>query len=199
MGRTATFDRMDVIRAARDVFWERGYADTGIADLEDATGLRRSSIYHAFEAKRGLFHEVVRTYLDDARAEWASLCAPSPDPGALERYVGDLSAALEGGTVRARSGCLLLNAAATDVAVADGDLHALVVGYLGELRAAIAAGVSARRPDLEAASAAALARVCAALVIAALTSARTDREAAVRDLAAVGPALRSWGAAAPAS
>ncbi len=38
MGRMPSFDRSAVVDAARDVFWRRGYAETGIAELEDATG-----------------------------------------------------------------------------------------------------------------------------------------------------------------
>ena len=49
MGRTATFDRADAVRAARGVFWNQGYEATSIPDLEQATGLKRSSLYHAFE------------------------------------------------------------------------------------------------------------------------------------------------------
>ncbi|MFS0734863.1 TetR/AcrR family transcriptional regulator [Microbacterium sp. 1P10UB] len=192
MGRTATFDRDAVVRAARDVFWERGYAATGITDLEEATGLRRSSLYHAFTAKRGLFEAVVQAYLTDARAEWAGLRDPQPAPDALERYVAELAAGFAGASIRARAGCLLLNVASTAVAVEDGALNDLVVQYVGELRAAIRAGVGARRPDLGDVSADDLARVCGALVISALTSARTDADAAARDLAAVPAALRAW-------
>ena len=37
MGRMPSFERSTVVDAARDVFWRRGYAETGIAELEQAT------------------------------------------------------------------------------------------------------------------------------------------------------------------
>ncbi|GAB3998060.1 hypothetical protein GCM10029992_22820 [Glycomyces albus] len=52
MGRVQTFDTAEVVRAARTVFWQHGYEDASIPALEAATGLRRSSIYHAFGSKR---------------------------------------------------------------------------------------------------------------------------------------------------
>ena len=55
MGRHKQFDDTVVVRAARDVFWQRGYASTSLADLEAATGLSRSSMYQTYGSKRGLF------------------------------------------------------------------------------------------------------------------------------------------------
>ena len=54
MARTQGFERDAVVRAARTVFWRRGFEDTAVPDLEEATGLSRSSIYNAFGSKRGL-------------------------------------------------------------------------------------------------------------------------------------------------
>ena len=45
MGRPKGYDRDDVVVAARDLFWERGYEATSISDLEQRTGLNRSSLY----------------------------------------------------------------------------------------------------------------------------------------------------------
>lgn len=74
MARTQTFDRDTVVRAARTVFWEHGYDGTSIPDLEDATGIRRSSLYNTFGSKRGLFDAAVQSYLDEVIRP---ACAPS--------------------------------------------------------------------------------------------------------------------------
>ena len=55
MGRPAAFELGSVIRAAREVFWQRGYEAASIAQIEEAAGIARSSIYHVFGSKRGLF------------------------------------------------------------------------------------------------------------------------------------------------
>lgn len=65
MGRRRQFDDLTVVRAARDVFWERGYASTSLADLETATGLSRSSLYQAYGSKQGLFDRAVHSYCDE--------------------------------------------------------------------------------------------------------------------------------------
>ena len=64
MGRTRTFDETDAARSALEAFWDHGLEGTAIPDLEKATGLSRSSIYHSFGSKRGLFDAAVDTYLD---------------------------------------------------------------------------------------------------------------------------------------
>ena len=54
MGRPKGYDRETVLLAARDLFWEQGYERTSIADLEERTGLNRSSLYTEFGSKRQL-------------------------------------------------------------------------------------------------------------------------------------------------
>jgi AcrR family transcriptional regulator len=191
MGRMPTFDRRVVVNAARDVFWQRGYSEAGITELEEATGLTRSSLYNAFGSKRGLFDAVLAAYLDDiVRARLRPL--GGGDPGALEAYVDDMRTAIAADSPRARLGCLLLNAGSSPLASDDADVRALVSGYAAEMRAAIRAAVADRRPDLAPDAVDSLSAVCASLVVAALTLARADRDAAVATLASVPVTLESW-------
>lgn len=193
MGRTSGFDRDDVIRAARDVFWARGYAETGIGELEQATGLKRSSIYHAFGSKKGLFEAVVSRYLDEVvRTRLEPLRGPAPGPEALGDYIAGMRGAIADGSSRARSGCLLINAACGPLVDDEPEVRTVVNSYLDDVRAAVATGVAAARPDLTDAVAAPLTEAAASLVIAALALARTDAGAAVRGLDAVGPLVAGW-------
>ncbi|WP_153038931.1 TetR/AcrR family transcriptional regulator, partial [Rathayibacter tanaceti] len=119
MGRTQGFDTEQVVRAARAVFWENGFQEAALPDLEAATGLGRSSLYHAFGSKRGLFDAAVQSYLDEVvRPRLAPLVAPSgASPTALEEYFTGLRTALaDPRSLSARSGCLLLNAAGAPIA-----------------------------------------------------------------------------------
>src|ERR1700682_3440433 len=50
MARPRTFDEADVVAAARDEFWSRGYGATSMDDLPTATSLGRGSLYGAFGA-----------------------------------------------------------------------------------------------------------------------------------------------------
>ena len=191
MGRMPTFDRGAVVDAARDVFWQRGYAEAGIPELEEATGLTRSSLYNAFGSKRGLFDAVLGAYLDDiVRSRLRPL--GSGDPGALEAYVDEMRAAITADSPRARLGCLLLNAGSSPLASDDAEVRDLVSGYAAEMRGAIRAAVADRRPDLTSDAVDALSAVCASLVVASLTLARVDRDAAVATLASVPTTLASW-------
>ena len=84
--------RSAVLIAARDLFWERGYEGTSIADLEQRTGLNRSSLYLEFGSKRDLFQaaldcyadQIIATLLADVREADAGL---EGDRGALHPFV----------------------------------------------------------------------------------------------------------------
>jgi len=61
-GRPRTFDEHAVLDRATLLFWQNGYAGTGLAELEQVTGLGRQSLYGAFGDKRALFERVVEHY-----------------------------------------------------------------------------------------------------------------------------------------
>jgi TetR/AcrR family transcriptional repressor of nem operon len=65
MARPRTFDEQDVIRQARQVFHDHGYAPTSVQHLTDATGLSRSSLYGTFGDKHQLFLRSFAQYCDE--------------------------------------------------------------------------------------------------------------------------------------
>jgi TetR/AcrR family transcriptional regulator, transcriptional repressor for nem operon len=73
MARPRKFDESDVIAAARDQFWSRGYAATSVDDLTNATGLGKGSLYGAFGDKHDLYLRALESYcttaLDSVRAD----------------------------------------------------------------------------------------------------------------------------------
>jgi TetR/AcrR family transcriptional regulator, transcriptional repressor for nem operon len=66
MPRPRTFDESDVVAAARDEFWSRGYAATSIDDLTSVTGLGKGSLYGAFGDKHGLYLRALDDYIGTA-------------------------------------------------------------------------------------------------------------------------------------
>lgn len=44
------------------LFWARGFADTGLQDIEKATGVNKSSLYSEFKNKEDLFVATLRHY-----------------------------------------------------------------------------------------------------------------------------------------
>jgi AcrR family transcriptional regulator len=68
MARSRGYDREAVLAAARDLFWERGFDATSITDLEQRTGLNRSSLYQEFGSKDALFESALSCYADQVVA-----------------------------------------------------------------------------------------------------------------------------------
>jgi len=173
VGRPQTFDHDTVVRAARDVFWQVGYEGASLSELESATGLKRSSLYHAFGSKRGLFDAAVEHYLDQVVRPRLTGLHPDAAPDALLDYLRGLRSAILDDPLRGTRGCLLIGVAGaaigTDPAVAE-----VVTRYRAELRTAIGHGVDARMPGHTPADRHRLAEVCTGLVVAALALARTD-------------------------
>ena len=64
MPRPRSFHDPDILTRAMLVFWQQGFHGSNVRDLEQATGLRMSSLYHRFGNKEKLFHEVLDHYLD---------------------------------------------------------------------------------------------------------------------------------------
>jgi AcrR family transcriptional regulator len=62
MGRPKKFDVDSALDAATEVFWQKGYAETSIVDLEERLNLGRQSIYGAFGDKRELFMKTLDRY-----------------------------------------------------------------------------------------------------------------------------------------
>ncbi|MBM7830846.1 AcrR family transcriptional regulator [Agromyces cerinus] len=183
MGRQQMFDTAEVVRAARTVFWQHGYEDASIPDLEAATGLKRSSIYHAFDSKRGLFDAAVNSYLDEVvRPRLRPLTVPQVSPDAIVEYFTGLRAALErSDSFTAENGCLLINAAGAPIAH-DAAVRESVAAYRGELHTAIRSGIAARYPDRPADEVDRLAETCTALVVATFALTRVDADAALGSL-----------------
>jgi AcrR family transcriptional regulator len=61
-GRPRTFDPDTALRQALDLFWERGYEGTSLADLAQAMGIASASIYACFGSKQDLFRKVMALY-----------------------------------------------------------------------------------------------------------------------------------------
>lgn len=181
MGRTQTFNTQDAVRAARTVFWEHGYEDASLPELQRATGLSRSSIYHAFGSKRGLFDAAVDNYLDEIiRPRLRPLTGPNVAPGAVIEYLTGLHAALERpGTPAANNGCLLINAAGAPIAH-DASVAAVIANYRQELEDALSLGLAARLPDHPSKERQRLATVLTSLVVAAMALARIDNGQALK-------------------
>ena len=62
MGRKKSYDRSEAAERALHTFWEKGYQQTSLRDLEVATGVNRYGLYDSFTDKEGLFRECIDDY-----------------------------------------------------------------------------------------------------------------------------------------
>jgi TetR/AcrR family transcriptional regulator, transcriptional repressor for nem operon len=111
MARPRTFDEADVVAAARDEFWSRGYAATSMDDLTTATGLGRGSLYGAFGDKHTLFLRALDGYctaaIDEVRAELRE-----PGLRAYDRLARHIRSTAASVAADSRRGCLMARSAA---------------------------------------------------------------------------------------
>ncbi|WP_040167672.1 TetR/AcrR family transcriptional regulator [Microbacterium gorillae] len=122
MGRPRSFDEDTVLERAMDAFWTNGYAATSPADLAEATGIAKGSLYNAFEGKQQLFDRCLDVYQQHIEATAMELlAAPGSTRDVLRAALlfiveTDLAAPV-------RRGCLIGNTAVElaghDAALAD--------------------------------------------------------------------------------
>ncbi len=112
MARPRKFAEGDVVAAARDEFWTRGYAATSVDDLSAATGLGKGSLYGAFGDKHGLYlmalDDYIASSLEDVRAQLRD-----PALGAYDRLVRHIRGQVKAiAADKSRRGCMMAKGAA---------------------------------------------------------------------------------------
>lgn len=109
IARPREFDEEEVLDLALRAFWENGYEGTSLADLLEATGLTKSSLYGAFVNKETLFRKVLERYHQRYLAfRQAALAEPTPRRIAERLLHGMVELHTGAGTPH---GCLETNAA----------------------------------------------------------------------------------------
>jgi AcrR family transcriptional regulator len=68
MGRPRGFTEDAALEAAMRVFWEKGYEGATLADLTEAMGINRSSLYASFGDKEALFRMAFARYAEGPAA-----------------------------------------------------------------------------------------------------------------------------------
>nr|BFE55476.1 TetR/AcrR family transcriptional regulator [Dactylosporangium thailandense] len=93
-GRPRGFDADAALDRAIEVFWRHGYEGASLADLTEAMGINRPSLYAAFGNKEELFRRAVARY---AEADMAYARRALAEPTAytvIERFLRDNADAL---------------------------------------------------------------------------------------------------------
>ncbi|RFU38744.1 TetR/AcrR family transcriptional regulator [Actinomadura logoneensis] len=108
MARTKEFDPDTALRRALELFWERGYEGTSMADLVEHTGVARASLYATFGGKHELYLRALDLYGRSQPPIVEELSRPGPVLPALRALVQRYAAESSGPSLR---GCMVVNAA----------------------------------------------------------------------------------------
>jgi AcrR family transcriptional regulator len=193
MPRPRAFDEDNAVAAAKELFWDQGYLATSIGDLEEATGLSRSSLYLAFSSKQDLFAAALGLYLETFMD---SLLDPleNEDVGLREivnyfKTVATLFKEPEG-----QRGCLMINTIA-ESAGRDPVFTRHVERFLKRLRGAFANALknSVRVGLMTTRQASGRAALLAGAAVGAWMTARVDRAAARALCLATASEVECWG------
>jgi TetR/AcrR family transcriptional regulator, transcriptional repressor for nem operon len=112
MARTKEFDPDAALQSALELFWQRGYEATSMADLVEHLGIGRASIYATFGNKHELYLKALDRYAEtrDPRLVGA-LSQPGPALPAVRALVRGFAAEAASPEDR-HHGCFITNSAA---------------------------------------------------------------------------------------
>jgi AcrR family transcriptional regulator len=134
MARQIAYDPNKLKQDVMTLFWEKGYAETSLSDLEKATGLNRRQLYNGIGDKRSMFLAA----LDDfANLSGQSLLSPleSEDAGIVD-IVGLFATFLEiAARAQGPKGCMVCSTSQEDIA-ADADVSKRMNAFFDRIRAA---------------------------------------------------------------
>lgn len=172
VGRPREFDVDDALLRIMEAFWRHGYEGTSLADLVEATQLKKGSLYAAFGDKEHMY----RTALAHYEREIVNPAASHLSSGGAQSYVrirDFLSAPIKAVWSESDTrGCFLCNASA-DHADVDPDTARLVQRGFDKLESAIK--VALTNLDFKAAEARPLARLVLTVYAGLRVMARSGR------------------------
>ena len=139
-GRPPEFDRDEVLGAAVFAFWNGGFKATTVGDLEEATGVDRSTLYKSFGGKSGLYESAADVYIAMASEQlFCTLHDGSDGIDDILAFIDTLSGSYRAGQPR---GCFIVNDMGTvpEYDATDRYFEILQSGFRAALRRAAAAG-----------------------------------------------------------
>ncbi|MGW0251602.1 TetR/AcrR family transcriptional regulator [Nocardia goodfellowii] len=147
MARAKEFDPDTVLERALELFWERGYEATSMADLVRHLGIAKASIYATFGSKQEFFGKALRRYLDISDPQIMNeLSQPGPVVPAVRALVWRY--ATEAAEDERHLGCLVVNSA-VELAARDRGVARLVEASWAHLETTLTAALLRARAQGE--------------------------------------------------
>jgi TetR/AcrR family transcriptional repressor of nem operon len=109
-GRPRQFNDDEVLDALVQLFWQKGYGATSLADIVQVSGLSKSSLYSTFGSKDALFEKALDRYLE-LRSQMVTnfLVNGTEGLGSIDMFLNAIVMELE--TDPEHRGCLAVNTA----------------------------------------------------------------------------------------
>jgi len=110
IGRPRKLSREAILEIAMDVFWEKGYESTSIADILLATGLHKGSLYQTFHDKKTLFIATLDHYLGQMYQLKKDVMQSESDPmTGLKKYLHEMLTVSGSKGDCSNKGCMVVN------------------------------------------------------------------------------------------
>lgn len=143
MVRTSTFDPATALSKAVELFSSKGYSETSMEDIVQATGVSRYGLYGTFGNKRELFEQALDCYADlMGKQAFLRLLEPGASLTHIrkifEERVADMSNAEE------NKGCLFIHTA-MELGRQDEGLREVLRRFMGRMSKLFAAGLDSAK------------------------------------------------------
>ena len=143
MVRTRTFDPATALSRAVELFSCKGYSETSMEDIVQATGVSRYGLYGTFGNKRELFEQALDRYADSmGKQAFLRLLEPGASLQHIRRIfeerVADMCA------VEENKGCLFIHTA-MELAPKDNDLRDVLQKFMGRMGKLFAVGLESAK------------------------------------------------------
>lgn len=146
VGRPRKFDLDEALESAMEAFWATGYEATSMADLMEATGLHKGSLYQTFGDKHSLYKAALIKYLAEMRRVKNELLAQASTPLEAIRSVAHGLVDIADGDSEIPKGCMALNAV-VEMSPGDPKVQAILVEHFALIRQSLV-DVITRAQDL---------------------------------------------------
>lgn len=134
MARRIEYDPTKVQQSLTDLFWQKGFAETSLADLETASGLNRRQLYNGIGDKHAMFLAALDTFTEQAGRQF--LAALESEDAGLDDIEALLRLfALAASTKDPPRGCMVCTASQEEIA-SDDVVAGRIDAYFSRIRAA---------------------------------------------------------------
>jgi TetR/AcrR family transcriptional repressor of nem operon len=143
MVRTRTFDPSSALTSAVELFASKGYAETSMEDIVQATGVSRYGLYSAFGNKRELFEQALERFADGmGKQSFLRLLEPDASLDHIRKIfderVTDMCCLKE------HKGCLFIHTA-MELAPQDDEIRGVLQNFMKRMSKAFSIGLESAK------------------------------------------------------